>query len=54
MIRFRVETPKQPLDVWGVVARCEPEGDNSRIEVRLFAVAPELQAAWERLFASVA
>jgi HD-like signal output (HDOD) protein len=52
MIRFRVETPKQPLDVWAVVARCEPDGDSSRIEARLFAVAPELQAAWARLFAS--
>jgi HD-like signal output (HDOD) protein len=54
MIRLAVETPKQPLDVWAVVARCEPEGDNSRIEARLFAVAPDLQAAWARLFASVA
>jgi hypothetical protein len=54
MIRLAVETPKQPLDVWAVVARCEPEGDASRIEARLFAVAPELQSAWSRLFASVA
>jgi len=54
MIRLAVETPKQSLDVWAVVARCEPEGDDSRIEARLFAVAPELQAAWSRLFASVA
>jgi HD-like signal output (HDOD) protein len=54
MIRLAVETPKQPLDVWAVVARCEPEGDASRIEARLFAVAPELQAAWSQLFASVA
>ncbi len=53
MIRLAVETPKQPLDVWAVVARCEPEGDASRIEARLFAVAPELQAAWSQLFASV-
>jgi hypothetical protein len=53
MIRLAVETPKQTLDVWAVVARCEPEGDESGIEARLFAVAPELQAAWSRLFASV-
>jgi hypothetical protein len=54
MIRLSVETPKQPLDVWAVVARCEPEGNAHRIEARLFAVAPDLQAAWSRLFASVA
>jgi hypothetical protein len=53
MIRLAVETPKQPLDVWAVVARCEPEGDASRIEAHLFAVAPELQTAWSQLFASV-
>ena len=53
MIRIAVETPKQVLDVWAVVACCEPEGDASRIEARLFAVAPELQAAWTRLYASV-
>jgi len=53
MIRIGVETPKQTLDVWAVVAYCEPEGDANRIEARLFAVAPELQAAWTRLFASV-
>jgi hypothetical protein len=39
--------------VWAVVASCEPEGDASRLEARLFAVAPELQSAWERLYASV-
>jgi HD-like signal output (HDOD) protein len=54
MIRFNVETPKQTLEVWAVVARCEPEGEGHQIEARLFAVAPELQAAWTRLFASVA
>ena len=54
MIRLSVETPKQPLDVWAVVARCEPEGNAHSIEARLFAVAPDLQAAWSRLFASVA
>jgi HD-like signal output (HDOD) protein len=54
MIRFSVDTPKQPLNVWAVVARCEQEGDANRIEARLFAVAPEIQAAWSNLFASVA
>lgn len=54
MIRFSVDTPKQPLNVWAVVARCEPEGDANRIEARLFAVAPEIQAAWSNLFGSVA
>jgi HD-like signal output (HDOD) protein len=54
MIRFSVDTPKQSLNVWAVVARCEPEGDANRIEARLFAVAPEIQAAWSNLFASVA
>jgi hypothetical protein len=53
MIRLAVETPRQPLDVWAVVACCEPEGAESRIEARLFAVPPELQAAWDRLYASV-
>ena len=53
MIRLAVETAKQTLDVWAVVACCEPEGDANRIEARLFAVAPELQAAWTRLYASV-
>jgi len=54
MIRIAVDTPRQPLNVWAVVARCEPEGDKTRIEARLFAVAPELQEAWSRLFASIA
>lgn len=54
MIRFTVDTPKQPLNVWAVVARCEPEGDAHRLEARLFAVAPEIQSAWSSLFASVA
>jgi HD-like signal output (HDOD) protein len=54
MIRFNVETPKQTLEVWAVVAHCEPEGDGHLLEARLFAVAPDLQAAWTRLFASVA
>jgi len=53
MIRLAVETAKQTLDVWAVVACCEPEGDANRIEARLFAVAPELQSAWSRLYASV-
>jgi HD-like signal output (HDOD) protein len=53
MIRFSVETPKQPLNVWAVVARCESEGEVNRFEVRLFAVAPEIQSAWSSLFASV-
>ncbi len=53
MIRIAVETPKQTLDVWAVVACCEPEGEANRIEAKLFAVAPELQTAWAQLFASV-
>ena len=54
MIRFTVDTPKQPLNVWAVVARCEPEGGAHRLEARLFAVAPEIQTAWSNLFGSVA
>jgi hypothetical protein len=53
MVRIRVETPKGPIEVLGVVVLCTTEGSTQRMEAKLFAAEPQLLKTWLGFYASL-
>jgi HD-like signal output (HDOD) protein len=53
MIRVRVDTPKGPIEVLGVVVLCTPEGNAQRMEAKLFAADPQLLKTWLGFYGSL-
>ncbi len=53
MIRIRVDTPRGPIEVLGVVVLCATEGTLQRMEAKLFAADPQLLKAWIDFHASL-
>lgn len=53
MIRIRVDTPRGPLEVLGVVVLCAADGTAQRMEARLFAAEPQLLKTWLGFYASL-
>ncbi len=53
MIRMRIEAPKGPLEVLGVVSLCVSEGNARRMEAKLFAAEPALLKLWLDFHASL-
>jgi HD-like signal output (HDOD) protein len=53
MVRIRIDTPRGPIEVLGVVALCVPEGSGQRMEAKLFAAEPQLLKTWLGFYASL-
>jgi hypothetical protein len=53
MVRLRIETPKGPFELWGVIVLCVADGSVKRMEAKLFAAEPQTLQAWLGLYASL-
>ena len=53
MVRMRVDTPKGPIEVLGVITLCATEGATHRMEAKLFAADQNTLRAWLGFFASL-
>ena len=53
MVRLRVETPKGPIEVLGVVVQCATEGTTNRMEAKLFAAEPNILQTWVSFYSSL-
>jgi len=53
MIRIRVDTPRGPIEVLGVVVLCTTEGSSQRMEAKLFAAEPQILKTWLGFYASL-
>jgi HD-like signal output (HDOD) protein len=53
MVRIRIDTPRVPIEVLGVVVLCTPEGSEQRMEAKLFAAEPQLLKTWLGFYASL-
>jgi HD-like signal output (HDOD) protein len=53
MVRIRIDTPRGPIEVLGVVALCTTEGSSQRMEAKLFAAEPQLLKTWLGFYASL-
>jgi len=53
MVRIRVDAPKCPIEVLGVVVHCATEGTTHRMEAKLFAAEPNTLKLWLAFYASL-
>jgi len=53
MVRLRVDSPKNPIEVLGVIAHCATEGNTHRMEAKLFAAEQNILKAWLGFYASL-
>jgi hypothetical protein len=53
MVRIRVDTPKCPIEILGVITLCATEGATHRMEAKLFAADQNTLRAWLGFFASL-
>jgi lysophospholipid acyltransferase (LPLAT)-like uncharacterized protein len=53
MVRIRVDSPKGPIEVLGVIALCAAEASAHRMEAKLFAADPQVLKTWLGFYASL-
>jgi HD-like signal output (HDOD) protein len=53
MVRIRVETPRGPIEVLGVIVLCATEGTMQRMEAKLFAAEPQVLKTWLGFYGSL-
>ena len=53
MVRIRVDTPRGPIEILGVIALCAAEGSGHRMEAKLFATEPQLLRTWLGFYGSL-
>ena len=53
MVRLRVDSPKNPIEVLGVIVHCATEGNTHRMEAKLFAADQNIQKNWLGFYASL-
>jgi HD-like signal output (HDOD) protein len=53
MIRLRVETPKDPIEILAVIVHCSTEGSVHRMEAKLFAAEANVLRTWLGFYASL-
>jgi HD-like signal output (HDOD) protein len=53
MVRLRVDTPKGPIEVLGVIVHCTTEGNKHRMEAKLFAAEQKTLSAWLGFYSSL-
>jgi HD-like signal output (HDOD) protein len=53
MVRLRVDSPRGPIEVLGVIVHCTTEGTTHRMEAKLFAAEQLVLKTWLGFFASL-
>jgi HD-like signal output (HDOD) protein len=53
MVRLRVDTPKGPIEVLGVIVHCATEGNTHRMEAKLFAADQNILRTWLGFYSSL-
>jgi putative nucleotidyltransferase with HDIG domain len=53
MVRLRVDAPKGPIEVLGVIVHCATEGSANRMEAKLFAAEQTTLKTWLGFYASL-
>jgi len=53
MVRLRVDAPKGPIEVLGVIVHCATEGSTHRMEAKLFAAEQMVLKTWLGFYASL-
>jgi len=53
MVRIRVDTPRSPIEVLGVITLCVSEGGAHRMEAKLFAAEQNILRTWLGFYASL-
>jgi len=53
MVRLRVDTPKGPIEVLGVIVHCATEGSLHRMEAKLFAAEQQTLRTWLGFYSSL-
>jgi HD-like signal output (HDOD) protein len=53
MVRLRVDAPKCPVEVLGVIIHCATEGTTHRMEAKLFAAEQPVLKTWLEFYASL-
>ena len=53
MVRLRVDSPKGPIEILGVIVHCTTEGGVHRMEAKLFAAEQNVLRTWLGFYASL-
>jgi HD-like signal output (HDOD) protein len=53
MVRLRVDAPKGPIEVLGVIVHCSTEGSTNRMEAKLFVAEQNTLKTWLGFYASL-
>jgi HD-like signal output (HDOD) protein len=53
MVRLRVDSPKGPIEILGVIVHCATEGGVHRMEAKLFAAEQNVLRTWLGFYASL-